>query len=645
MPLSQEPERPISQIDRGVLKRVLKVSDLFAIGYGDLGSSIYYTLGIVAFFALGATPIAMLLAWLNFVCVALSYAEMSSTFKDSGGSASYARVAFNDLISFIAGWGLLLDYIVTIAISAFTIAPYLKSFFPYLGNPHAHIGFTVFLILLLLGMNIVGVKLSATSSFILIIFSIVTQLTIIVLGIFIIGGVEQVLHHVSLEIGRGGKWDPGWANFIKGAAMAMVAYTGIESVAQLTEETRSPSRSMPRAIFWLIAVLFVLYFGLIFVGFSVFSPYVLGKVYQQQPVLGIVAHIPLLGPWMVSWVVVLAVFTLFTASNAGLIGASRLSFNMGEYYQLPRLFYSIHSKFRTPHMALLFVAVVASLIVLASKAELSFLADLYNIGAQIAFLSTQLSLIALRVKQPLLKRPFKVPLNLQIKGKEIPITAIIGAMMNLSIWLLIMVTKPKGRYLGCIWLVLGVVMYLFYRKKQKISPTGQVVLKKIKLPPFVPVPIKTILLPLKHMGQVEMIQLACDTAKLHHAKLIALHVIDISFAIPLNTKLVGRVRAAGAILRIAEAMALEKKVEIELRIIRARDIIEAIVDMAQQENVDLLLVEWTKNIFKSQRKKKTDFIINALLQRTPCRTWLCYTNTEGLSPSLTPFCSNNKREV
>jgi APA family basic amino acid/polyamine antiporter len=120
----------IAQLDKGTLKRVLRVFDLFAIGYGDLGSSIYYALGITAFFALGATPLALLLAGFVFVCTALSYAEMSAVFHESGGSASYARHAFNDLISFTAGWGLLLDYIVTIAISAFTIEPYLNCFVP-----------------------------------------------------------------------------------------------------------------------------------------------------------------------------------------------------------------------------------------------------------------------------------------------------------------------------------------------------------------------------------------------------------------------------------------------------------------------------------------------------------------------------------
>src|SRR5580704_9670271 len=139
----------ITQMKRGTLKRVLGVFDLFAIGYGDLGSSIYYALGVTALFALGATPIALGLAGVVFICTALTYAEMTSCIHESGGSASFARHAFNDLISFIAGWGLLLDYIVTIAISAFAVAPYLGIFHYSLKLPQIQMGFTVGLILVL----------------------------------------------------------------------------------------------------------------------------------------------------------------------------------------------------------------------------------------------------------------------------------------------------------------------------------------------------------------------------------------------------------------------------------------------------------------------------------------------------------------
>ena len=128
--LSDDEQRTsrIVEMDKGGLRRVLGVRDLFSLGYSDVGSSIYYALGITTLYALGATPLALALAGVAFFCTALTYAEMASALPEAGGSASFARHAFNDLVSFVAGWALLLDYIVTIAISAYTVGPYLAYF-------------------------------------------------------------------------------------------------------------------------------------------------------------------------------------------------------------------------------------------------------------------------------------------------------------------------------------------------------------------------------------------------------------------------------------------------------------------------------------------------------------------------------------
>src|SRR3569832_1326977 len=265
----------ISQLDKGSLKRVLGVFDLFAIGYGDLGSSIYYALGIATMFALGATPLAFLLAGFVFICTALSYAEMSAAFHESGGSASYARHAFNDCISFTAGWGLLLDYIVTIAISAFTIGLYLSYFFPQLNDTTVQMVFTVGVILVLLFLYILGSKESTRTSFFLMIFTVFTQLIVIIVGLLSIEDLTTFFSHIVINK-VGVDFSPNWDQFLKGTAMAMVAYTKIESIAQLSAETRTPVRTMPRAILITVGILIFMYFGLTFVGFSVLSPYELG---------------------------------------------------------------------------------------------------------------------------------------------------------------------------------------------------------------------------------------------------------------------------------------------------------------------------------------------------------------------------------
>jgi APA family basic amino acid/polyamine antiporter len=615
----------IPQLDRGALKRVLGIFDLFAIGYGDLGSSIYYALGITAFFALGATPIAMLLAGLVFVCTALSYAELSAAFHEGGGTASYSRHAFNDLVSFVAGWGLLLDYIVTIAISAFTIGPYLSSFFPILNQAEVQILFTIFLILVLLVINVIGVKQSTRTSFFLMAFTVLAQLLIIAIGIFTAEDIGRVFSQMRINQ-AGVDWSPDWNSFIKGTAMAMVAYTGIESIAQLGSESKKPARTVPKAIMLTMTVLLVMYFGLSYVGFSVLSPYELGHTYQSNPITGIVAHLPWGSSFLLPSIGFLAAVTLFVAANAGLIGASRLSFNMGAYYQLPRFFYKVHARFKTPHVALTFFALLASVVVAMSGAKMSFLADLYNFGAQIAFFFTHVSLIVMRFKKPNMKRPFKVPLNIKIKGYQIPLTAILGALASFAVWAMVVITKPDGRYLGIGWVIVGLIMYYYYRRQKKISPTGQVKIEKIQLPRIAPLEVKNILLPLRSTTQTDTVQLACEMARLHKAKLTVLHVIEVPFSLPLETALPHRIEMAGTVLKTAEAFALELELNINLDIVRARSITEAIIDVAQRGGHDLLLLE-----ANHRKEKGVDLglgkIISEILQNPPCRLWICNTTS------------------
>lgn len=613
----------IPQIDKGSMKRVLGVFDLFAVGYGDLGSSIFYALGVTAFFALGATPIALMLAGVVFICTALSYAEMTALFHESGGSASFARHAFNDLISFVAGWGLLLDYVVTIAISSFTIGPYLANFIPSLQHDDMQLLFAIGIVAVLFVINYIGVKQSTRVSLMLMAFTVLTELFIIGLGVAVALNLPHVFAQMKIGVANV-TWSPSWHDFMKGFAMAMVAYTGIESIAQLGSETRNPIRTVPRAIVLTMFVLVALYFGLSIVGLSVVSPEELGTTFKEDPITGIVKNLPVGGALLAPWVAVLAAVVLFVAANAGLIGASRLSYNMGEYYQLPRFFYKIHHRFRTPYVSLAFFAVAASVIIVLSRARMEFLADLYNFGAQIAFFSTHMSLIVMRIKKPRVTRPFKVPLNIKIKGYEIPITAVIGAIASLGVWMLVVVTKPDGRYLGFTWIAFGLLMYFLLRKRERISATAQVEIEKISMPEFKPLVIKHILVPLRSGTHIETVQIACELAKLHKAKLTAINVIEVPFSMPLDAPLQHRVQLAGQVLKAAEAIARESGLNIEMQIIRARSVSEAVIDLLKRGGHDLIVIGSMKT--SQARQKGLGPITEQILKEAPCRVWVCGTD-------------------
>src|SRR5437899_7059145 len=147
-------------IERG-LRRTVGVPGLFATAYGNVGSSIYYALGLVAAHALGLTPLVFVFAGGLFALTAKTYAEGAAMFPEAGGSSSFARHAFNEVASFFAGWALSLDYIITIAISAFFVPHYLGAFFPALNhNPGDIIGGGVTIAILTV-LNIRGLRASA----------------------------------------------------------------------------------------------------------------------------------------------------------------------------------------------------------------------------------------------------------------------------------------------------------------------------------------------------------------------------------------------------------------------------------------------------------------------------------------------------
>jgi APA family basic amino acid/polyamine antiporter len=325
---------------------------------------------------------------------------------------------------------------------------------------------------------------------------------------------------------------------------------------------------------------------------------------------------------------IIAAIILGVAANAGLMGASRLSFNMGEFYQLPRFFYTIHPRFRTPIVSLAFFAILASFVVLASRGSMDFLADLYNFGAQLAFLSAHLSLICLRIKKPGLKRPFRSPLNISFGKFSLPLTAIIGVISTFSVWCLVVITKPQGRYLGFAWMTFGLIMYFSYRKTRKLKPMGHVLIEQIEVPGYEPMQVERILVTTRGGMPTETVQMACEIAKLHQAKVTALQVIEIPSSLPLDIQIPHRMLLTEAILKRTEAIAREIGVEIELSIIRSRSLADTILEVAKKGKYDLLIL----GALKSSQEPKTkamNAVTDKILRKSPCRVWICASDTDG----------------
>jgi basic amino acid/polyamine antiporter, APA family len=464
------------------LPRTLGASALFAACYGNVGSSIYYALGVTAAFALGLTPLALILAGFIFVTTALNYAEGTAALPHAGGSSSFARRAFNEPIGFLVGWVQLLNYTATVSISAYFAVSYLGIFgkyLPLINNLKAdqwHVAATVVLICMLIVLNVIGIQESSFLNLVLAFTDLVTQFVLVILGIVLLLDIRTVLDNIHWGVA------PTWSNFLASVSIAMVSYTGIETISNLSEEAKNPGRSVPRATFWVIgAVLFVSAF-LPTIGMSVFPVHFvhgmfttdLATTYKADPVSGIVTvgFMRVFQPlafWAGIWVGILAFTILVIATNAGLIGISRLSYSLAGAELLPSQFATLHPKFKTPYVSIVIFGLAAALLVvpgiLVGSSEIDLMSAVYSLAATFAFCSAHLSVMRLRFVEPNLYRPYRMPGNIRFGRDSIPILSVVGAVAIGTVFTQLMfqnISNSTFIYLG--WLALGTVSFVLYRK-------------------------------------------------------------------------------------------------------------------------------------------------------------------------------------
>ncbi|HMA27339.1 MAG TPA: APC family permease, partial [Solirubrobacterales bacterium] len=211
------------------LARVHGVGALFSAAYGNVGSSIYYALGVTAAFALGLTPVAFVIAGLIFMATAATYAEATVMFPEAGGSSSFARHAFNELISFFAAWGQMLNYIITVAISAFFVPHYLAVFWSPLGHSPGDILGGIAVVAFLAALNVKGTQESTRLNLVLAIADLCTQIILVAIGLFLVFSPSILVDNVHLGVA------PSWGDFLLGIAVGMIAYTGIETISNMSE--------------------------------------------------------------------------------------------------------------------------------------------------------------------------------------------------------------------------------------------------------------------------------------------------------------------------------------------------------------------------------------------------------------------------
>jgi APA family basic amino acid/polyamine antiporter len=585
------------------LVRGLTGGSLASVAFGEVGSSIYFALGIIAVFALGLTPWVLLAVGTLFMLVALSYAEGTSAIPETGGAATLARRAFNDPIGFLTGWVLLLDYSIVIALAAL-FAPH------YFGHAIGwerltrHPWDVVAAVFVVLGITLLRLIRRPGLYRIAVIVAVVaflSQLLLIGLGFVFIFSFADLGHGVHPGVA------PTWHAIAFALPVAMLAYTGLETVANLAQEAREPGKDIPRSLFGGLgtAVLVSVVIGV--VGIAAFPAAggpasvttQLGHDWLRAPLVGIVAalegHMPhFLFLGLRGLIGLTGAGILIAAATTSISGVGRVVYTLGRHQMLPHMFGTFGRRSTLPPAAILGAAAVSStLVILAASVgnEVRFLASLYSFGVLITFTIAQAAVVRLRFTAPDLERPFLVPFNVRIGGRPVPVAALVGIPLTAGLWVVSLLTHQAARIGGPAWLALGAVLYVGARLRR-----GSGLLEHVEAP--VPDLVSAdegtyeqILVPVK-IGPIgeEMIATAIKLAEERGGRIHALHVIRVPLDLPLDAELLDQEERASASLIDAKLLGAEHGVVIDGDIVRARALGEAIVAKADEVGADLIVM-------------------------------------------------------
>ena len=604
------------------LKRELDARALYSVAYGEIASSIYFALGVVAARALGFTPLVLLGVGLLFLVVSLSYAEGTAALPETGGAATFVRRAVNDLAGFLTGWALFLDYLIVISLSALFLPHYLSGALqvPALDrNPwDVVVGVCVVLIVALVRAvrrpSLYGVGILVPA------LDLLTQLLLVVLGFAYLVTPHALTQGTSLGT------DPSWHAIAFALPLAMLAFTGLETVANLAEEARQPGVDLPRSVFGAIATVVTIYVAIAVVAVSAFpGPKTeLGTTWIRAPLLGVAdrlrGELPgVVGDSLRFYVGVTGALILLAAVTTSISGFTRLAYSLGEHGQLPRSFGRLSRRAHVSPQAIFAAALLSSGIVIGTSFvsdDVAFLASLFSFGVLLAFTAAQLAVIKLRIDEPALARPYRAPFNVRIRGAVIPLPAVVGSIATFAIFVIALATHPAARYAGPVWLACGLVVYVAVRRSR-----GKGLMEKVTAPDEQPVTsavtFKRILVPMK-LGIIgeEMLATAIKLASEHGAEVQALHVIRVPLEEELYCELIDEEERAEAALAEAKLLGADHGVTVEGATVRARAIGAAICERALEIDADLVVLGSAPRWRRQSRffSPTVDYV----LRRAPC---------------------------
>jgi len=602
------PKRPrAAQSDR-LLQRGLGVPTLFAAAYSAVGFSIYFALGVVADRGLGLTPLIFLAAGLLFGLTTLSYVEGGAMFRERGGSSSFARHAFNELVAFIAGWAILIDYLIVIALAAISVPHYLSPIWGGFTDPGWEIGVAAAVIAAVCALNIMNVTGRERQGplVVLALADLVLQLAVIVVGALVVMHPDRLTAELSLFA------DPGFQDIVYAAVIAMLAYAGIEAASDLAPDIDVSRRDLKR-----IASLGAIAVPLVYAGMAAIAlmavPVVagpsgpetaLGNEFVEDPVLGVVsAFEPAWVADSMRWMVALvAAPVLFWAASISMLGVSRHIYILAINRQIPSWLGKLEKRRATPYVAITICGLISLGLVIPTNVKL--LAGIYAFGATLAITIAHLSIIRLRVKEPDRPRPFRVPLEVPWRGAKLPLPAIAAAVLSGFAFLSVLAYHSTARWVGLGWMAFGLTFYVVYRKvfegttlTRRVSVTERALTKQVPEVEF-----RNILVPVfgteldddivATAGRLAAAEQEASGDGKEDPRLDVVYVIEVPLTLPLDAPLPPEreTEARRALERAREVGEEYEDVGVTTEVIRARKVGAGILEAARRSGAEAIVI-------------------------------------------------------
>jgi basic amino acid/polyamine antiporter, APA family len=591
---------------KGKLRRGLGVPWLFAAAYSAVGFSIYFALGVVAEKGLGLTPLIFLVAGLLFGLTTLSYVEGGAMFRERGGSSAFARHAFNELIAFIAGWAILLDYLIVIALAAISVPHYLVPIWSGFDDRGPELAVAAVVIVGACTLNIFNVtgRGRQRSLAFIALADLALQLAVIAVGVIVVMHPDRLTEHIHLFN------QPSLRDIIYAAVVAMLAYAGIEAAADLAPDIEVSRRDLKR-----IASLGAIAVPLVYAGMAAIAlmavPVVatpdgaqtaLGNQYIQDPVLGVVsAFHPHWLSQIMRWVVALvAAPVLFWAATTSMLGVSRHTYTLAINRQIPSWLGKLERRRATPYVAITICGLIVGGLVLAT--DIKVLAGLYAFGATLAITIAHLSIIRLRVKMPDARRPFRIPWGMAWGTAELPIPAMIAAVASTLAFLSVLAFHSTARWVGIGWMAFGLLFYVAYRKAEGTSLTKRVSVGEAALTKqTIDVEFSNLLVPV--FGTKLDDDIVATAGRLAAAEredadgdgdshLDLVYVIEVPLSLPLDAELPPdrEAQARRALERAREVGEEYEDVDVSTEVVRARRTGAGIVEAARRANSEAIII-------------------------------------------------------